>query len=639
MTSPEEDRSHPVDAYDSAACGLLTTAADGAIQRVNATFCTWTGLSAADLVGKKRFQDLLTIGSKLFHQTHWMPLLQMQGSVAEVQLEMVRPDGRVLAVLVNAARRATPGTPSHARAVDIAVFVATDRRRYERELLLARRRAEELLASERRAQEARVHAEARLLLALDSARLRVWSVDLPSGGVHYEREVGGLIGAPELEEVTAEVYAACIHPDDRAPEAAAFAAAIDPDQRATYAVEYRLVGRDGVERVVRSTGRAFFDEGGGAVSFSGVIEDVTDRRRATEALRQRETEFRTLAENSPDVIVRFDRAHRFMYVSPAMERLTGRPVQAFLGKTLEEVDLASELAASWRQALEEAFAGRDATLAFTVKSPDGSQREVQAHVVAERNARGEIMTVLGITRDVTALKQQELEAKQRAVLAEQLVGIVSHDLRNPLNAVLLGSHLLGTSELNAVQARTVSRIASSAQRANRLINDLLDFTQARLGGGLSITPREVALHTLIADCVEEVKLAWPGRMLQHRSMGEGTGLVDADRVAQIVSNLANNALTYGAREEPVTITSIVSADMLQIRVHNGGRPIPEELQAQIFEPLRRGEQQVKHGSRSVGLGLYIVQEIAAAHGGRVVVRSTEIAGTTFIVTVPRGARS
>ena len=507
VNTPETDASDP---YESAACGLLTTARDGTIRRANATFRAWTGYSPTELLSR-RFQDLLTIGSKLFHQTQWMPLLQMQGSVAEVQLEMVHRDGRVLAVLVNAAQRQT----SADRTVDIAVFIATDRRKYERELLVARRRAEQLLDSEREAQAARVLAEARLRLALESAHLRVWTVDLLHGVRHYEPAVASLIGAPELTEVNADAYLACIHPDDRAGEARAYAAAIDPGVRASYSIEYRLLGRDGVERIVRSTGRAFFGPDDVAIQFSGILENVTRRRRAHEKLLQ-----------------------------------------------------------------------------------------------------------------------QERDAAQRALFAEQLIGIVSHDLRNPLSAVLLGTQLLGSAD-PAVQSRTKLRIASAAQRATRLVNDLLDFTQAKLGGGLRVNPREIQLHTVISDYLEEVKLAWPGRTLEHHRVGDGVASVDPDRLAQIITNLGNNALTYGAPETPITFTSVLGDEFAELHVHNAGQPIPREIQAHIFEPMRRGEEHAQPGSRSVGLGLYIVGEIAAAHGGRVRVRSEVGEGTTFIVTLPR----
>ena len=511
------DASASADPYECAACGLLTIGPDGRIRRVNATFCKWVGWEACDLIERKRFQDLLTVGCKLFHQTHWMPLLQLQGSVAEVQLDLVDRSGRILSSLVNATlHAAAQGAEASRGCIHVAVFIATDRRKYEHELLLARRRAEELLARERDAQRARALAEDRLHLALDAARLHTWNVELPSGITTYERGVGALLGEPDLEDVPADVYANAIHVDDRARERAAFTRALDPAHRALYSTEYRLTGLDENERAIRASGRGVFDDSGRAVGFTGVLEDVTERRRAEDALRERET-----------------------------------------------------------------------------------------------------------------------EAQQRAVLAEQLVGIVSHDLRNPLGAILLATHVLRASELSPNHARVVARIASSAERATRLVGDLLDFTQARLGGGLRVEPRDVEVHGLVTDCLEEIRLAWPGRMLDVRTRGTGVARLDPDRFAQVTSNLASNALTYGAPDQPVTVTTSVDEDAVELRVHNLGRPISSDLLGHIFEPMRRGEQSVKLGSRSIGLGLYIVKEIVAAHAGVVTVTSTEAEGTTFVVRLPR----
>lgn len=617
-------------AYEQAACGLLTTALDGTIERVNATLCTWMETTADVLLGQ-RFPSLLTIGSKLFHQTHWSPLLQMQGSVAEVQLELRTHGGRVLPVLVNAARvRRLDGD----EVVEIAVFVAADRRKYERELLLARRRAEELLERAQEAEVARAVAEGRVRLALESANLRVWSADPKTGARQYEPGVAALLGYGDRTEVDAAMYEAHMRPEDRLRDAEAFRGALDREVRATYSLEYPLVGHDGVERVVRSTGRAFFDEDGEPMLFSGVLEDITDRRRAEEALRQRELEFRALAENSPDAILRFARDRRIVYVSPAVTRLTGRPRSAYLGRTLGELHLEPTLFGSWAAAVDEAFQGRPATLAASHPVADGSRREFQSHIVPEMNARGVVVSVLAITRDVTALRRQELEAQHRAVFAEQLVGIVSHDLRNPLNAISLAAQVLRTVDLGS-HVRVVERIASSTRRATRLIADLLDFTQARLGSGLPVSRATIDLHAVVADTLDEVRMSWPDRVIAHHRGGSGSGMADPDRVAQLVTNLVTNALVYGAAGRPVVVTSEVGDRTLRLHVHNEGDPIPEPLQARMFEPLRRGPHDVERGSRSVGLGLYIVREIALAHGGEVALRSSAEEGTRFTVTLPR----
>jgi PAS domain S-box-containing protein len=129
------------DLYEHAPCGYLSTLPDGTIVRVNQTLLDWTGRTRQAMMDSTRFQTLLTIGSKIYYETHYAPLLQMQGFANEIALELVRADGRVLPVLVNSTqRRDAQGTALFNR---ITLFDATDRRRYERELLLARRKAEQ----------------------------------------------------------------------------------------------------------------------------------------------------------------------------------------------------------------------------------------------------------------------------------------------------------------------------------------------------------------------------------------------------------------------------------------------------------------------------------------------------------------
>jgi sigma-B regulation protein RsbU (phosphoserine phosphatase) len=138
----------PVQLYERAPCGFLSTTPDGLIVKANATFRTWTGLEADELVGRRSFVDLLTPGGRIYHETHYAPALRMHDSVREIALDLVRADGRRLPVLVNATlERDDEGRP---RVVRIAVFDATERRAYERELLRAKEIAE---ASEERARE------------------------------------------------------------------------------------------------------------------------------------------------------------------------------------------------------------------------------------------------------------------------------------------------------------------------------------------------------------------------------------------------------------------------------------------------------------------------------------------------------
>jgi phosphoserine phosphatase RsbU/P len=351
------------DWFQVAPCGLLRTAEDGMILRVNPMFCTWAGRSAEELVERLRFQELLSMGGRIFHQTHWAPLLRIQGSVSEVKLEIVHPDGSKIPMVINAVRRDVEGKTRH----DLAVFVARDRDRYEQELVKSRKRLEEL------------HSE----------------------------------------------------------------------------------------------------------------------------------------------------------------------------------------------------------------------------------------------------------AKDRALFAEQMIGIVSHDLRSPLATISMGAEMLEESA-SAPQLRLVNRVKRATSRAVELIGELLDFTAARVGSGVSITAKQIDLHTSVADTLEDLRLAHPAHALVHVREGEGACLADEARVAQVVGNLVSNATVYGEREREITVTTGGGAHPT-VSVHNWGAPIPAEQLSVLFEPMTRGTS-ASNTTRSVGLGLFIVREIARAHGGAAKVVSSPNSGTTFTVT-------
>jgi signal transduction histidine kinase len=233
------------------------------------------------------------------------------------------------------------------------------------------------------------------------------------------------------------------------------------------------------------------------------------------------------------------------------------------------------------------------------------------------------------------LRESELRARELLEFEQRLIGIVSHDLRNPLAGILTSaSLLLRMGGLDDRQARALARIVSSAQRGGRLIGDLLDFTQARLGGGIPVRPGPADLHEIARRVSEEVQLNHPERELRVEQEGEGTGEWDGDRVAQVVANLLSNAIAYGAPGTPVRLSTRGEADRVRLTVHNQGPPIPAEVLPALFEPMKRGPP-AQSGSAGIGLGLYIVHKVVEAHGGNVEVTSTARDGTTFAVLLPR----
>ena len=360
---------------DRAPCGLLQTDADGLILRANRTFCEWVGYQAQELVGKLRLQELLRMGDRIFLQTHWMPLLQLQQSVSEVKVGIVHRDATTIPVVLNAVRTVDDGRIVH----ELALFVARDRDRYERELVLSRKKLEEAVA--------------------------------------------------------------------------------------------------------------------------------------------------------------------------------------------------------------------DAT-------------------------------------------RHEAMAKDRATFAEQMMGIVSHDLRNPLSTIQIGASILARGDLTQMELRVLGRITRATERSSRLIADLLDFTQARLGKGLAISTKSCNVHEAVAASVDEISAVFPHRRVMHLAHGVGQSVADAGRLEQLVGNLVTNALTYGKADASITVTSSIDEQKFSIGVHNEGDPIPADARTDLFRPMTRGRDRAAAG-HSVGLGLFIVSEIARAHGGAVSVTSEEHAGTTFLAIFPR----
>ncbi|NOK23501.1 GAF domain-containing sensor histidine kinase [Corallococcus carmarthensis] len=231
---------------------------------------------------------------------------------------------------------------------------------------------------------------------------------------------------------------------------------------------------------------------------------------------------------------------------------------------------------------------------------------------------------------------QLLSAREASLLREQLMGIVSHDLRNPLNAISLSAAtLMRRTDLDDRARRGLRRILDSSDRANRLIRDLLDFTHVRTGMPLPVKPQVMDLHEITEQVVDEVRLTAPGRTVELTCGGNGRGKWDPDRVAQVLTNLLTNAVQYSAPDAHIRVEARGDEREVVLAVTNAGTPIPPALLPVLFEPMTRGTTEGSE-RRSVGLGLFIVNQIVRAHGGEVEVVSTPETGTTFRVHLPRG---
>lgn len=263
--------------------------------------------------------------------------------------------------------------------------------------------------------------------------------------------------------------------------------------------------------------------------------------------------------------------------------------------------------------------------------------DAQASAEAARQEIAAINTELE-TR-VQRLVEERLNAegsllleKEAAELREHFIAVLGHDLRNPLASVQSGIRVLSKETLSERGRNVLSLMEGSVWRMATLINDVMDFARARLGGGLGLN-RVVsqALEPELNQVISELRSSRPDRLIEAFIDLPFPVTCDPARIGQMVSNLLGNALTHGAENLPVRFHAYSNAEILEITVANAGKPIPSEIQERLFQPFFRGEPSAR--KEGLGLGLYIASEIARAHGGTLTVNSDEVE-TRFTFRMP-----
>jgi len=224
---------------------------------------------------------------------------------------------------------------------------------------------------------------------------------------------------------------------------------------------------------------------------------------------------------------------------------------------------------------------------------------------------------------------------RRDQLRDRFIGILGHDLRTPLAAISSAAHMLSTTgALPGGERKKVEIIARATQRMSRMVTDVLDFARGHLGGGIPTTLVACDLGEICRAVVDEVRTAHPQRLIQLRATGDLTGTFDRDRLFQSFGNLLSNAIQHG--QDPIAVESSEASDRrsLVTRITNRGPAIPPPVLAKIFDPFMAASDK----RDGLGLGLYIVAEIARAHGATCDVASSP-QETAFTIRWPRSPRS
>ncbi|MGZ6494411.1 MAG: sensor histidine kinase, partial [Actinomycetota bacterium] len=284
--------------------------------------------------------------------------------------------------------------------------------------------------------------------------------------------------------------------------------------------------------------------------------------------------------------------------------------------------------------LAEEVASRAALAIENVRLYEGARRAMYDLLEANAQLVHANIREQELRQDAEAAKarteQSERELRQVAEFRELFIGIVGHDLRNPLSSIGMAAALLRKhGHLDERDDLAVTRIINGGQRMSRMISQLLDLTRARLGGGFPLEPKPTDLRDVCRIVLDEFETP-----IQIEVDGDVTGTWDPDRLAELVSNIAGNAVEHAAPGTGLLLRAHPEGTDVVVEISNQGNPIPPDLLPFIFEPFRRAKQHEKSPSGHLGLGLYIAKQIVLSHGGTIDARSAD-GTTTFAMRLPR----
>lgn len=239
---------------------------------------------------------------------------------------------------------------------------------------------------------------------------------------------------------------------------------------------------------------------------------------------------------------------------------------------------------------------------------------------------------LDTSDELSATRSELLERNETALLRDQFIAVLGHDLRNPLSAVDAGARMLERDPLTDRQRGVLRMILASTLRMTGLVNNVLDFARGRLGGGITLDRQAVDIEPVLTHVIQEVRAGAPDHLIEADLRCELPVQCDSNRVAQLLSNLLGNAVAHGSGDAPIRVTARALPAVFELSVSNVAPHIPESIRERLFLPFFRAADGPQSG---LGLGLFISSEIARAHGGELSVTS-DANQVRFTLTLPQG---
>jgi PAS domain S-box-containing protein len=387
-------------------------------------------------------------------------------------------------------------------------------------------------------------------------------------------------------------------------------------------------------RVVLATFFPVREQSGEITGVGGIVTEVTEARRAQQALRLEQARIRSILEHAPAAIWVKDPDGRIVLANHRLADVLGHDLESTLGR--RSADLLPREFAVVHEAHDDTVLREQRALEVeeVVPSPDGPRTFLSIKFPIP----GDPPLVGGIATEITQRKQIEQELRIAVRTREDVLAIVSHDLRSPLGTVQLSATLLGQLATDHRAKRHLELIHRCCTRMENLIDDLLDTTSIRTGRlQLSLRPeRAESVLTETLDLHLPIAEERGIRLVGACDVDDAVIACDRDRILQVFSNLVGNAIKFCRPGDAITVSATRVGEDVVFSVTDTGPGIAPDVAPHLFEPYWSGPGHAKQGA---GLGLYISRGIVEGHGGRLWVEDAPGSGARFLFTLPAAPRA
>lgn len=469
--------------------------------------------------------------------------------------------------------------------------------------------------------------KARLELAVRVARVGFYDWDIEQDQVLFSSQMqtdwGFAAGTPFKEVVN------LIHPEDRQPTLERIQRSIE--DHTPYSTEYRVLRPlDGRIIWIQAEGNVSYDVQGKAIRFFGTSLDITLRK-------EHEARAQQIANAMPNIVWTARPDGFIDWYNDRWYEYTGKPRGTQWNDdnvTLHPDDMES-VTARWHESVS---SGKDYVMELRFRSAATKEYRWQlSRGIPIRDTNGKIEKWIGTNSDIHELKVLQQRLEEQREIRERFVATLTHDFRAPLSAAKISAQmLLRNHELPAAAYHLASRIVTATDRADEMVNDLLDANLIRAGERLNLRFETCDLAELARKTIAELTNVH-GNRFKLDAPPSLTATCNAKGVRRVIENLCTNAIKYGSVGKEVGIFLEQFSKHVEIRVHNDGSAISQAEQAALFEPFTRTVSARVSFQPGWGLGLTLVRGIAQAHGGEAGVRSEPEYGTTFYVRLPLNA--